>query len=353
MMITKELFGKKPCGSEVYAYTLTNKNGASVRILTMGGIIQSLCVPDRDGHMADVVLGFDTLDGYLKDTGYHGAIIGRYCNRIANGRFTLNGVTYQLSLNENGKAHLNGGNVGFNKKIWDTVPYEKVGEQGIIMTTISKDAEENYPGTLRVKVTYSFTDENELKIHYEATCDQDTVINMTNHSYFNLGGYNSGAVLDHSLMIASDAITKINDKLIPTGESYGVDGTPFDFREMAKIGKYIDDTSDAQLALVGGYDHNYILNCGGELKKAAELYDEKSGRVMSVITDQPSVQLYASMMMNGETPMKGGMKQTPRTSVCLATQHAPDSPNHDNFPSTKLRVGEKYDTTTVYAFDIK
>ncbi len=352
-MITKELFGKKPCGSEVYAYTLTNKNGASVKILTMGGIIQSLLVPDRNGNMADVVFGFDTLDGYLKDNGYQGAVIGRYCNRIANGRFTLNGITYQLALNENGKVHLHGGNVGFNKKIWDTVPYEKVGEQGVIMTTVSEDAEENYPGTLRVKVTYSFTDENELKIHYEATTDQDTVINMTNHSYFNLGGYNSGSVLEHSLVIDSDAISAINDKLIPTGEAYSVEGTPFDFREAKKIGERIDDTSDAQLALVGGYDHNYILNSDGEMKKAAELYDEKSGRVMSVITDQTSVQLYASLGMNGEIPMKGGMKQTPKTAVCLETQHAPDSPNHDNFPSTKLRVGEKYDTTTIYAFGIK
>ncbi len=352
-MITKELFGKKPCGSEVYAYTLTNKNGASVKILTMGGIIQSLLVPDRDGKLADVVLGFDNLEGYLKDNGYHGAIIGRYCNRIANGRFTLNGITYQLALNENGKVHLHGGNVGFNKKIWETVPYEKVGEQGVIMTTVSEDAEENYPGTLRVKVTYSFTDENELKIHYEATCDQDTVINMTNHAYFNLGGCDSGSVFDHELMIDSKAITEINDKLIPTGKLYSIEGTPFDFNLPTAIGARIGDTSDSQMALIGGYDHNYVLDSDGTQKKAVELYDEKTGRVMSVITDQPSVQLYTAVALNGEIPMKGGMKQAPGLAVCLETQHAPDSPNHDNFPSTKLRVGEKYDTTTIYAFGVK
>ncbi|MBQ8248552.1 MAG: galactose mutarotase [Clostridia bacterium] len=352
-MITQELFGKKPCGSEVYAYTLTNKNGASVKILTMGGIIQSLLVPDRDGKLADVVLGFDNLEGYLKDNGYHGAIIGRYCNRIANGRFTLNGITYQLALNENGKVHLHGGNVGFSKKIWDTVPYEKVGEQGVIMTIVSEDAEENYPGTLRVKVTYSFTDENELTIHYEATCDQDTVINMTNHAYFNLGGYDSGSIFDHELMIDADEITEINDKLIPTGNLYKVEGTPFDFNLPTAIGARVGDNTDTQAALIGGYDHNYVLKADGTVKRVAELYDEKTGRVMSVMTDQPSVQLYTSVALNGEIPMKGGVKQTPGLAVCLETQHAPDSPNHDNFPSTKLRVGEKYDTTTIYAFGVK
>ncbi len=352
-MITKELFGKKPCGCEVYAYTLTNKNGASVKILTLGGIIQSLNVPDRNGNMADVVLGFDTVEAYLKDNGYHGAIIGRYGNRIANGRFTLNGITYQLALNENGKVHLHGGSSGFNKKIWDAVPYEKAGEQGIIMTLISEDAEENYPGTLRAKVTYSLTDVNELKIHYEATCDQDTVINMTNHAYFNLGGYNSGSAHDHYLQITSDEITEISDKLLPTGKLYKVDGTPFDFREATKIGARINDISDPQLKLVGGYDHNYVLESDGAVKKQMELYDEKTGRVMSVLTDQTGVQLYAAGAMNGEMPMKGGMKQTPGLAICLETQHAPDSPNHDNFPSTKLRVGEKYDTTTIYAFSVK
>lgn len=352
-MIKKELFGKTLSGNEVHAYTITNKNGASVKILTLGGIIQSLLVPDRNGKMSDVVLGFDNLEGYLKDNGYHGAIIGRYCNRIANGRFTLNGITYQLALNENGKVHLHGGNVGFSKKIWDTVPYEKVGEQGVIMTIVSEDAEENYPGTLRVKVTYSFTDENELKIHYEATCDQDTVINMTNYAHFNLGGHDSGSIFDHELMIDADAITEINEKLIPTGESYKVSGTPFDFSEFTKIGARISEMSDSQLALIGGYDHNYILNSDGTPKKVAELYDEKSGRVMSVITDQPSIHLYTAVTMNGEIPMKGGVKQTPGHAVCLETQHAPDSPNHDNFPSTKLRVGEKYDTTTIYAFGVK
>lgn len=351
-MITKELFGKKPCGCEVDAYTITNKNGASVQILTMGGILRKLIMPDRNGNMADVICGFDTVEGYLTGGGYQGALIGRYGNRIANGRFTLNGVTYQLALND-GNRHLHGGNVGFNQKIWDAVPFEKAGEQGLILSVVSEDGEENYPGTLNVTVTYTLTDANELKIHYEATCDKDTVINMTNHSYFNLGGFNSGSVLDQYLWVDSDAITEINGDFIPTGKEYPVAGTPFDFNTPTKLGARIND-DDAQLAFGGGYDHNFIFKtCDGTLRRQAEMYDEVSGRIMTVYTDQTGVQLYSGNMMTDPVPMKGGMKQEKRLAICLETQHAPDSPNHDNFPSTKLRVGEKYDTTTVYAFGVK
>ncbi len=351
-MITKELFGKKPCGCEVYAYTLTNKNGASVQILSMGGILRKLEMPDRDGKMADIICGFDTVEGYLTGGGYHGALIGRYGNRIKDGRFTLNGVTYQLAINDKNR-HLHGGNVGFNQKIWDVVPFEKAGECGLILSLVSEDMEENYPGRLDVKVTYTLTDKDELKIHYEAVSDKDTVINMTSHGYFNLGGFNSGTVLGQYLWIDSDAITEIDGDFIPTGKECPVAGTPFDFNSPKKIGDDIEK-ADKQLEYAGGYDHNFIFKtCDGTIRKQAEMYDEVSGRVMSVYTDQTGVQLYSGNMMTDPVPMKGGMKQERRLAICLETQHAPDSPNHDNFPTTKLCAGEKYDTTTVYAFGVR
>ncbi len=351
-MINKDFFGKKPDGSEVFAYTLTNKSGASARILTMGGIIANLYMPDRDGKLADVIFGFDSVDDYLNGGGYQGALIGRYGNRIGSGRFTLNGVTYQLALNDNGKNHLHGGNVGFNRKLWDAVPFETSDSCGLILTLTSPDGEENYPGKLDVKVTYTLTDKNELKIHYEAESDADTIVNLTNHSYFNLGGYSSGNILDHTLWVDADSITEINGDLIATGKAYPVGGTPFDFRKPEKIGARIE-VDDPQIKFGGGYDHNFNLNKGSAFAKAAELYDEKSGRVMSVYTDQPGVQIYTSNMMNGDVKFKGGLSQIPRSAICLETQHAPDSPNHPEFPTTTLRAGEKYDTTTVYAFGVK
>ena len=351
-MINKDFFGKKPDGSEVYAYTLTNKSGASARILTMGGIIANLYMPDRDGKLADVIFGFESVYDYLNGGGYQGALIGRYGNRIGSGRFTLNGVTYQLAQNDNGKNHLHGGNVGFNQKLWDAVPFETSDSCGLILTLISPDGEENYPGKLDVKVTYTLTDKNELKIHYEAESDADTIVNLTNHSYFNLGGYSSGNILDHTLWVDADSITEINGDLIATGKAYNVGGTPFDFRTPEKIGARIE-ADDPQVKFGGGYDHNFNLNKGSTFAKAAELYDEKSGRVMSVYTDQPGVQIYTSNMMNGDVKFKGGLAQIPRSAVCLETQHAPDSPNHPEFPTTTLRAGEKYDTTTVYAFGVK
>lgn len=351
-MINKELFGKKPDGSEVFAYTLTNKSGASARILTMGGIIANLYMPDRDGKLADVIFGFESVDDYLNGGGYQGALIGRYGNRIGSGRFTLNGVTYQLAQNDNGKNHLHGGNVGFNQKLWDAVPFETADSCGLILTLTSPDGEENYPGKLDVKVTYTLTDKNELKIHYEAESDADTICNLTNHSYFNLGGYSSGNILDHTLWVDADSITEIGSDLIATGKAYPVGGTPFDFRKPEKIGARIE-SDDPQIKFGGGYDHNFNLNKGSAFAKAAELYDEKSGRVMSVYTDQPGVQIYTSNMMNGDVKFKGGLAQIPRSAICLETQHAPDSPNHPEFPTTTLRAGEKYDTTTVYAFGVK
>lgn len=352
-MITKEFFGKKPCGCEVYKYTVTNKSGASAEILTMGGILRALNMPDREGKMADVVCGFDTVGAYLEDGAYHGSLVGRYGNRIANARFTLNGITYQLAVNDRESNHLHGGIVGFNVKIWDVEPFEENGEQGLILTLVSEDGEENYPGTVNVKVTYTLTDENELKIHYEAVSDKDTILNMTNHSYFNLAGFNSGKVTDQLLTINADKFTEVDKILIPTGATPDVAGTPFDFRTAKPIGKDIAADHE-QIKLGGGYDHNFIFTeFDGTLKAQAEMYDEKSGRVMSVITDQPCVQLYAGGGMSDKVPMKGGYKACANGAVCLETQHAPDSPNHDEWPTTKLLAGEKYDTTTVYAFSVR
>ncbi len=352
-MITKELFGKMPSGCEVYEYTVTNKNGASARVLTLGGILRSLYMPDRDGKMADVICGFDSVEDYLGDSSFQGSTIGRYGNRIANGRFTLNGITYQLAINDRGCNNLHGGIEGFNRKIWGAEPFEAAGEQGVMLTLVSPDGEENYPGTLQVKVTYTLTDENELKIHYEATSDKDTILNMTNHSYFNLGGYDSGAVTDQLLQISADTYTEVSEVLIPTGKLPSVEGTAFDFRIAKPIGKDID-ASEEQTRIGGGYDHNFnFTDWDGTVKKQAEMYDEKSGRVMSVLTDQPAIQLYSGNGMGGKRSFKGGIAQVKRGAICLETQHAPDSPNREDWPTTKLCAGEKYDTTTVYAFSVR
>lgn len=345
-MITKELFGKMPRGEEIYVYTVANKNGAYFKVLNLGGILKELWMPDRDGKLSDVVCGFDNIDGYLEDDGYYGAVIGRFANRIRCGRFTLNGMTYQLALNENGVNHIHGGNNGFNKKLWNVVPYEKVGQRGVILTCISEDGDENYPGALIVKVVYSITDNNELKIEYTASTDKDTLVNLTNHSYFNLDGAGSGTVLDHYLTLNSDGICETDEKKVPTGNILSVSGTAFDFREKCKLG---DRISSVESPISDGYDHCYFLNdYDGSVKLQAELYSERSGRVMSVYTDKPCIQLSTVNTM-GKTEEKHPFNG----AVCLATQHAPDSPNHDEFPSTKLRVGEKYKTTTVYAFSVK
>lgn len=352
-MITKELLDKMENGDEVYIFTVTNEKGAYAKILNLGGILQSLYVPDKNGKLDDVICGFDSATDYLTGGGCHGALIGRYGNRIKSGKFTLNGVKYQLAKNEKGINHLHGGNKGYNARIWGAVPYEKVGEQGLILTLVSPGGDERYPGALNIKVTYTLTDNNELKIHYEAKGDKDTIINMTNHSYFNLDSFDAGSVLGHYLYVAADSICEIDENLIPTGNSYAVAGTPFDFNEPAKIGARIND-DDSQLKLGGGYDHHFnFSDYDGKIKLQAELYSEKSGRVMSVYTDQPGVQIYSANMMNNPVEMKNGFKQVPRAAVCLETQHAPDSPNHPNFISTTLKAGEKYDTTTIYAFGVK
>ena len=349
-MITKELFGKMPCGSEVYKYTLQNDFGASVEILTLGGIIRALNIPDSNGNLADVVCGYDDVDSYLNNSGYQGALIGRFGNRIKSSRFVLDGKEYNLYNNEKAN-HLHGGKEGFDKKIWAAKSWQIDDNMYLELTYFSPDMEEGYPGNLNVKVLYSFDNNNALTINYKATTDKKTVLNLTNHAYFNLGGYNSGRIENHLLWIDSDKVSEVDSELIPTGKQIDVSGTPFDFRTEKLIGKDIE-ANDGLLRLGQGYDHNFVLNSNGTIKHVATLKDSVSGRKMKVYTDQPCVQIYAANCINeSESPFKNGVAQKKRCAVCLETQHAPDSPNQPEFPSCELNVGELYDYTTVFKFE--
>ncbi|MBQ8545861.1 MAG: galactose mutarotase [Clostridia bacterium] len=350
-MITRELFGKKPCGCEVYEYTLQNDSGANVKILTLGGIIRAINVPDKNGVLADVVCGYDDVKSYLTNGGYQGALIGRFGNRINNSSFIIDGREYKLFNNEK-KNHLHGGKEGFDKKLWDASAYQIEDKMCLELTYLSDDMEEGYPGNLFVKVTYSFDNNNTLTINYKATTDKKTVLNLTNHAYFNLGGYDSGSVENHTLWIDSDKVSEVNSELIPTGKEILVENTPFDFREEKLIGK--DINAENELLKIGqGYDHNFILNSNGMVKHIATLKEPVSGREMKVYTNQPCVLIYAANCINeNDSPFKNGVAQKKRCAVCLETQHAPDSPNHKNFPSCELNVGELYDYTTVFKFNI-
>ena len=344
MAITIKPFGVKPDGQAVTQYTMTNSCGASVSVIDFGGIVTNILVPDRDGMLGDVALGFDNLESYLADHGCMGDTVGRYGNRIAAGRFTLDGVTYQLALN-NGANHLHGGDVGFSQKMWAITPIEGAGSDSLKMHYVSPDGEENYPGTLDVTVTYTWDDACNLAIRYEAT---------TNHTYFNLAGCESGTILDHELTIAADAITPVIDgALIPTGGYMPVVGTPFDMRAGLVLGEGLALTGeDAQLTFGCGYDHNFVLSKGEAFGMAAFLVHEESGRAMEVLTDQPGVQLYTASQTNIPGG-KGGTHYGQYSGLCLETQHFPDSPNQPQFlGTTVLRPGEKYDTTTIYAFRV-
>ena len=347
--VKKESFGKTSAGQGVDIYTLTNNHGVEAKIMNYGGIVTSLKVPDRNGKLDDVVLGFDNLDAYLKGHPYFGAIIGRYGNRIAKGRFKLNGVEYKLAVN-NGENHLHGGIKGFDKVVWNARVLRVPHAAALELTYLSKDGEEGYPGNLSVKVTYTLTNTNELKIDYSATTDKDTVVNLTNHSYFNLAGQGNGDVLNHRLSISAARFTPTDAGSIPTGELQSVRGTPFDFTRLTAIGARINQDYD-QLKLGKGYDHNFVLNGKmGTLRQAARVYESTSGRVMEVWTTEPGMQFYTGNFLDGTLTGKGGKVYQQRYGFCLETQHYPDSPNKRSFPTTVLRKGARYYTTTTFRF---
>jgi aldose 1-epimerase len=340
-------FGKTRAGEPVELFTLTNSKGMQADIMTYGGILVSLKVPDRSGKPADIVLGFDSLDGYEQNPPpYFGALIGRYGNRIGGGRFSLNGAEYKLAQN-NGPNHLHGGLRGFDKVVWKARTPDA---HSLELTYLSKDGEEGYPGNLTAIVTYTLTENNELKLDYRATTDKDTVLNLTNHSYFNLAGQGEGDVLGHQILINADRFTPVDSGLIPTGELRSVEGTPFDFRQARVIGERID-APDEQLKFGKGYDQNFVLNRSGSgLELAAKVTEPKSGRVMEVLTTEPGVQFYTGNNLDGSIHGKAGKVYGRRFGLCLETQHFPDSPNKPNFPSVVLKPGAQYQTTTVYRF---
>src|SRR5712672_2063916 len=324
---TKKPFGKTPDGQAVDLYVLTNKTGAEVVITNYGGAVVSLKVPDRNGKMADIVLGYDSVDGNVNDKSYFGAIVGRYGNRIAHAQFVLDGKTYTLAKN-NGDNSLHGGIKGFNKALWKAKILSKEGGQYLELSYISKDGEEGFPGNLKVSVIYTWADTNALMIEFSATSDKPTVVNLTNHAYFNLAGQGSGDILGHLLTIEADKFTPVDAGLIPTGELRDVAGTPFDFRKPTSIGARIDQDDD-QLKLGGGYDHNFVLRISGEKREslAARVVETKSGRIMEVWTTEPGVQFYTGNFLDGKTAGKGGAAYPRRSAFCLETQHFPDSPN--------------------------
>jgi aldose 1-epimerase len=352
MKIKKQSFGTLADGTEIALYTLVNAQGMRATITNYGGIVVSLTAPDRDGTFADVVLGFDTLAEYVSHSPYFGCLVGRFGNRIANAKFTLKGVEYVLAQN-NGQNHLHGGIKGFDKRVWTPCAQETAEGPALVLTYTSPDGEEGYPGTLTVTVVYTLTDDNAFKIDYTATTDKATVVNLTNHSYFNLSAGAAETILDHEMLINADTFTPVDGTLIPTGELRPVTGTVMDFRTATPIGTRIN-VDDAQLKFGGGYDHNWIVNGEpGALRLAARVYEPTSGREMEVHTTEPAIQFYAGNMMPPTLPGKGGRVYVRRGGLCLETQHYPDSPNKPEFPSTTLEPGQTYQTTTVYKFSAR
>ena len=350
MSITKELFGMHH-GCHVYKYILSNNNDMSVVITNFGATILSINVPDKFGKVADVICGYDDLKSYVEADGYQGAIIGRVGNRICKGEFTLDGIKYNMYIN-NGPNHLHGGKEGFDKKIWQVLSLNDTAEPSIKLFLLSNDGDEGYPGNLTVTVTYTLKNDGSLIIRYEATTDKRTIINLTNHTYFNLGGYNSGKIYEHELWIDADTYLPTDNTLIPTGEIKGVEGTPFDFRFTKAIGKDIK-LHNNDLIIAGGYDHclNFV---GGETqipKLRAKVTHNKSGRVMDMYTTQPCVQFYSgNFLTNEKYPFKNNTPQEKQMAFCLETQHMPDAVNHHNFTNVILNPEEKYDYTTIYKF---
>jgi aldose 1-epimerase len=340
-------------GRPVTLYTLTNSHGVEVRAMNYGGIILSIRVPDRKGQLGDIVLGHEKLEGYTPNPPYIGAVVGRYANRIANGTFTLDGKTYTLPKNDGPNTLHGGTEKTFNKVLWDGAPLK--GKTGVVFTYLSHDGDDGFPGNLKVKVTYTLTDESALVVDYEATTDKSTPINLSQHSYFNLAGEGTGDILNHEIMINADRFTPVDKNLIPTGELRPVKGTPFDFTTSARIGARIDENYD-QLVLGHGYDHNWVINRKGgddSLVLAARVYEPTTGRVMEVSTTQPGVQFYTGNFLDGTVTGKQGHIYKHRYGLCLETQHFPDSPNHPDFPSTILKPGETFRSKTMFVFSTK
>jgi aldose 1-epimerase len=350
--IEVEPFGVMVNGDSVTSYTLKNANGMEVQIIDLGGTIVKWTAPDREGKYEDITLGVNSPADYLESAKYLGALIGRYGNRIANGKFKIDGQEYTLATN-NGPNSLHGGAAGFNAKMWEAEPLEGI-EPSLKLTYVSVDGEEGYPGNLKIEVVYTLTNDNTLKIDYKATTDKATVINMTNHAYFNLKGEGNGDILDHEVQLSASKFLPVDAGLIPTGELRDVKGTPFDFLQSTKIGARINDTTDTQIKLGGGYDHCWVFDdAANSLKSVAMVHEPSSGRTMEVITTEPAVQFYTGNFLNGKAIGKSGKKYEYRYGFCLETQHFPDSPNQSAFPTTLLKPGETYSSTTIYKFGVK
>lgn len=345
--ITESPFGTMPDGTPITLYTLRNARGAEANICNYGGAVVSLKMPDRNGNYGDVVLGFDNLNDYVKSSPFFGALIGRYGNRIAKGRFVLNGTEYTLPTN-NPPNSLHGGDKGFDKVVWQATPHPSKSAPSLELTYLSKDGEEGYPGNLSVKAVYTLTADNGLKVQFTVTTDKDTVVNLTHHSYFNLAG--KGDILNHIVMINADKFTPVDSTLIPTGELKPVEGTPFDFRTPTAVGARINENNE-QLKFGNGYDHNWCINnFNGSVRLAARVYEPTTGRVLEVYTDQPGMQFYSGNFLDGTLKGKGGWVYQFRDAFCMEPQHYPDSPNHPDFPSTVLKPGQVYHNTIVYRF---
>jgi aldose 1-epimerase len=345
-------FGETKDGTPVEIYTLTNASGIEATIMTYGGTVVSLKVPDKDGKLGDIVLGFNTVGEYEEKSPYFGCTVGRYGNRIGKGKFTLDGKEYTLATN-NDANHLHGGVKGFDKVVWAAKPFSKDGNVGLVLKYTSKDMEEGYPGNLDVTVTYTLTNADELKVDYLATTDKATVCNLTNHSYFNLAGEGSGDIFKHELMLNADKFTPVDKGLITTGEMPAVKGTPMDFTTAKAIGKDIN-ADDEQIKFGLGFDHNWVLNKkGDEMSLAATVYEPTTGRVMEITTTEPGIQFYSGNFLDGTLTGKAGKIYEHRNGFCLETQHYPDSPNRPEFPTTTLKPGETYKTSTVHKFSVK
>jgi aldose 1-epimerase len=350
--VARATYGRTPDGQEVEAFTLTNVRGVEVRAITYGGTIISLRIPDRKGTLDDVVLGHDDLKGYLSASPYFGCIIGRYANRIAKGRFSLDGQSYQLATND-GPNHIHGGGKGFDKVVWRAEPFERPETVGVAFTRTSPDGEEGYPGNLKVRVTYALNERDELVIDYAASSDKATPVNLSQHSYFNLAGEGAGDVLGHELTINADQFTPVDGSLIPTGLLLPVGGTPFDFRRPVAIGARIDQDHE-QLKMGRGYDHNFVLTRAGPgLVFAARVFEPTTGRVLEVSTTEPGLQFYSGNFLDGTITGRSGRAYGRRSGFCLETQHYPDSPNEPSFPPTTLRPGEEYRSRTTFAFSVR